>query len=481
MLKLKSIENASLVRKFSVLFSLMSLFPFIIISLLFFYFSTAETTKLDLTLLFGAAFLVGLFALIGFFGMRSTLKRLGKITKSTQEVLEGNLSQRIDIAKVKGDNEVAQIARAFNDVVHKLESNIKELEKSKNLLQSVLTKVASGVSSAENIEVFLDLILETTLNALDAKSALLLLAEEENKELVVKATAGVVSPGYSKGKRISINTGAAGWVLQQKEPLFIPFVHKQKENETGDTADVAFRPPLICAPLIFQNKAVGVISIRGRKSESNFKADELVILSNLAGQIALAIENAKLSADAQKSYLETITALAMAVEARDHYSRGHAERVAQFSVKVAKRLNLDEQKIDRIREAALLHDVGKIGISDEILKKEALLDDVESKIMQQHPAIGEGIIIPLRGFFLLRDPIRHHHEWLNGQGYPDGLTAEEISLEARILAVTDSYDAMTTERSYRKAMSVEEAKKELLRYKGIRYDAKVVEVFLECT
>jgi HD-GYP domain-containing protein (c-di-GMP phosphodiesterase class II) len=204
------------------------------------------------------------------------------------------------------------------------------------------------------------------------------------------------------------------------------------------------------------------------------------MLSNLASQIALAIENARLNTDAQKTYLETITALALAVEARDPYSRGHSDRVSKYAVMIAKELGLDEERIKKIEEAAELHDVGKIGISDEILKKPDFFNDYERQIMQQHPIIGEGIIIPLHGFSHLRDPIRHHHEWLNGEGYPDHLKGDEISLEARILSVADAFDAMRTDRPHRKGLDLAQAKQELLKYKGVHYDPKVIDALLKC-
>lgn len=125
-----------------------------------------------------------------------------------------------------------------------------------------------------------------------------------------------------------------------------------------------------------------------------------------------------------------------------------------------------------------MHDVGKIGISDDILRKPGQLSDYEFEIMRQHPSIGEGIILPLSGFSSLRDPIRHHHEWLNGLGYPDHLKGEEIPMASRILVVADSYDAMTSDRPYRKSLGKEVAKAELLKYKGIRYDPVVVDAFL---
>ena len=477
-IKLKSIENASVIRKFSVLFSLMSFFPFIILAVIFIYLNIKGHIKLNVNLIFWSAILVGVFALIGFFGMRRTLVNLTKISNGTKEILKGNIPQRFDI-KTAGENEVAQIARAFNEVVQKLEINIQELEKSKTMLQDVLSKIASGVSSTENINAFLDLILKTTVNALDAKTGLLLIFDEDKKDLIVKSSFGKAISSFPRDKHIPFETEVVGWVIKQRKPLLIPRIHKI-ETAKVDDAGLVFEPPLICTPLIFQNKTLGAISVSGKNKESNFQEDELIILSNLASQIALAIENAKLNADAQKTYLETITALALAVEARDPYSRGHSDRVGEYSIKIARKLGLDEEKVNKIKEAAQLHDVGKIGISDEILLKPEELNDYEQQMMHQHPIIGEGIIIPLHGLYPLRDPVRHHHEWLNGEGYPDHLKGEEISLEARILAVADAFDAVTTDRPYRKGLDFTKAKEELLKYKGIRYDVKVMDAFVEC-
>lgn len=476
--RLKSIEDASVIRKFSVLFSLMSFFPFVILATLFFYFKIKGKIDLNLNLLFWSISLVGVFALIGFFGMRQSLINLVNVSKTAKDVLNGNITKRTDVKKA-GDNEVARIARAFNEVIQQLEVNIEELKKSKSALQTILGKVASGVSSTENINTFLDLILETTVNALDAKAGLLLTLDEEKNDLVVRNASGGSASLYSRGQRIPMESELVGWVVKQNKPLLIPRLHDSDTAKATDTG-VAFQPPLICNPLVYQNKVIGVIAISGKTQETNFEEEEAIILSNLASQIALSIANAELNAAAQETYLETITALALAVEARDPYSRGHSDRVSKYSVLIAKGIGLDEDNIRRIREAAQLHDVGKIGISDEILRKPDLLNDYEREIMHQHPVIGEGIIIPLHGFSQLRDPIRHHHEWLNGEGYPDHLRGDQISLEARILAIADSFDAVTTNRPYRKALDFTAGKQELLRYKDIRYDAKAVETLINC-
>jgi len=467
--KLKSVEDASVIRKFAVFFSLMSFLPFVILSSLLFLFIFKGEIKIEQNLLFWAVFAIGVLSLIGFFSMRQTLIKLARVSENVKAMLKGDFSRRINI-KSYGDNEVAQLARAFNEIVQQLEQNIEQLEKSKKTVQGLLLKVSSGASFAQNLDAFLDLILSTTVEALEGKIGMLLVLDEEKNELVIRSIHGAAA-AYRKEKRIPLDDEVVGWIVRHKRPLLIPRLHKAANSTAGA---LAFEPPLIGAPLILQNKVLGVIAVNGKRLGNSFEEEELVILSNIASQIAWAIENARLNENNQKAYFETIAALAMAVEARDIYSRGHSDRVGEYAINIAKQLGLDKQRIKTIQDAAQLHDVGKIGISDDILQKADALGDVERTIMEQHPIIGEGIIIPLHDFAHLRDPLRHHHEWLNGEGYPDHLKGDEISLEARILAVADCFDAMTTDRPYKKAESFQAAKEELLHYAGERYDPNVI-------
>jgi HD-GYP domain-containing protein (c-di-GMP phosphodiesterase class II) len=473
-LDLKSIENASLIRKFSVMFTFMSILPLVSLALVFYFLSPNQELKITSDILFWVVFLSGVFVFIGFIGMRRSLVNLFKVTNNAKEILSGNLSKRINL-DFAGNNEVTQLAKAFNEVVEQLENNIKQLERSRNTAQEVLLKIASGVSSTNNIDTFLDLIIETTVHALDANMGVLLILVKDKNELIVKSAFGSKVP-YVKNQVISLDQEVAGWVIKQKKPLLIPRLHKASETPASVTS---FEPPMISTPLVFHNEVVGAITVSGKKTGEDFTEEELIILSNLSAQVALAHENSRLSADNQKTYLETINALALAVEARDVYSRGHSDRVGGYAVKIAKKLNLSAEQIRTVEEAAELHDVGKIGISDDILRKPSQLTDFERSIMEQHPVIGEGIILPLHGFQHLRDPVRHHHEWLNGEGYPDSLQEEKISIEARILTVADSFDAMTTDRPYRRKLDYQQAKDELLRYAGIRYDKVVVEALIQ--
>ena len=177
-------------------------------------------------------------------------------------------------------------------------------------------------------------------------------------------------------------------------------------------------------------------------------------------------------------FLGTVKALAAAIDGKDPYTRGHSERVSRFSVATAQGLGLPENEIEQIRISALLHDVGKIGIDDNVLKKPSALTDAEYEIMKTHPQKGYKIMsqIPAMRDFL--PGMYMHHEMINGAGYPQGLRGDEIPMQARIVSVADTFDAMTTERPYQRAMDLEGALTRLKSFVGTRYDARVVAAFI---
>ncbi|GIU82665.1 MAG: HD domain-containing protein [Acidobacteria bacterium] len=184
---------------------------------------------------------------------------------------------------------------------------------------------------------------------------------------------------------------------------------------------------------------------------------------------------AKAAKENKELFVGTVKALAAAIDGKDKYTRGHSERVARFSVEIGKYLGMSEEELEKLRISALLHDVGKIAIDDRILKKPAALTEEEYEIMKTHPQKGYKIMsqIPAMKDFL--PGMYMHHEMVNGQGYPQGLKGDEIPLQAKIISVADTFDAMTTDRPYQKGMKMEEALKIIKSYVGIRYDGKVVE------
>ncbi|MGC7871901.1 HD domain-containing phosphohydrolase [Desulfosporosinus sp. SYSU MS00001] len=181
--------------------------------------------------------------------------------------------------------------------------------------------------------------------------------------------------------------------------------------------------------------------------------------------------------DMRENYLNTVEALVQALEAKDTYTSGHSERVGKYAVAIAEGINMSEDKIEFLKYAAVLHDVGKIGVSEAILNKEGKLLDSEWEAIRSHPVIGETIIKSIKFMFDIGQVVRHHHERYDGKGYPDGIQGEDIPLESRIIAVADTYDAITSDRSYRKGKTHEEAIKELKKVAGSQLDPKLVEVF----
>ena len=177
----------------------------------------------------------------------------------------------------------------------------------------------------------------------------------------------------------------------------------------------------------------------------------------------------------QRTYRDTVTALSRAVDARDPYTAGHSERVAHIASKIANKLGLNMKEIEQIELAAQFHDIGKIGIPDNILLKPGRLTEVEFAVIKEHPVIGINI---LGNIEFLKDSlpiIRHHHERYDGSGYPDGTIGQEIPLGSRIISIADTYDAITSDRPYRKGLSHEEAIDEIIKCKGTQLDTEIVE------
>jgi putative nucleotidyltransferase with HDIG domain len=198
----------------------------------------------------------------------------------------------------------------------------------------------------------------------------------------------------------------------------------------------------------------------------------------LASRAANAVDNARLHQELKAVFLQTIEGFAYALDAKDTYTHGHSRRVTRYSELIARGMGLDESEVEKLRNAAILHDIGKIGLRLEALNKPHPLSEEERRMFETHPQKGCKILAPIQFFEELTPIIYHHHEHYDGTGYPEGKGAEQIPLGARILAVADAYDAMTSDRPYRKAMSLEEAVQELRTHAGKQFDPQVVGVFV---
>jgi len=233
-------------------------------------------------------------------------------------------------------------------------------------------------------------------------------------------------------------------------------------------------------PLRTGTRTLGVLVLgeARRQDREPFAADKLRLAHSLGDQAASALHRAQLFSELEHAYLQAVLALANAVDAKDSDTNVHSKRLAEHALAIGKALGLDPRTLEDLHYGAILHDIGKIGVPDAILKKPGPLNDQEWKRMYQHPVIGAQIIEPLPRLAGAAAIVRHHHERYDGKGYPDGLAGDAIPIGARILTVVDAFGAMIDKRVYKEERSVEYAIQELKRCAGTQFDPKIVDLFL---
>ena len=234
-------------------------------------------------------------------------------------------------------------------------------------------------------------------------------------------------------------------------------------------------PEALCVPLVTDNRNIGMLIAGDKASGKEFRSQEIKLLDALSGEIAAAIKKAQLYERINKLFMNTVEALASAIDAKDPYTYGHSRRVAQISEAICRELGLPGEEIRSIELAALLHDIGKIGTPEHILRKPGRLQPQEMEIVKEHPLQGAHILSTIDELQEVTAWIMHHHERYDGTGYPGRLKGKAIPLEARVITVADSFDAIVSARPYKKGLSVADALAELKRCEGSQFDPEVVE------
>lgn len=307
-----------------------------------------------------------------------------------------------------------------------------------------------------------------------ADGGVLLFTNNSSDPLVVKS----VGEGFEKEFWTNpFFVELARWAIKQEEPLVL-----EHSNANGPSDAPALLPQLqscVAFPLATHKRLIGVLCVVRQKQREPFSSAELEILNVLCSQTSILIENVHLYQNIRDNYLKTIRAFALAVEAKDRYTHGHSENVMKFAVVIAKHLALPDYEIEHVKYAGLLHDIGKIGISEEILNKPGRLTDEEFAAIKSHPELGAHIIDDVPFLKALHPLVLHHHEFFDGRGYPQAISGNQIPFGARILAVADAFEAMTSDRPYRKSMSIERGMEILQEERGKQFDPAVVDAFLE--
>ena len=234
---------------------------------------------------------------------------------------------------------------------------------------------------------------------------------------------------------------------------------------------------LVC-PVMMKQKLTAILAVGEKVSGQDFQSTDLEMVKALSESAGIAIENARLFKDLQDTYLATVRVLVSTIEAKDPYTHGHTERVAQYAVGIAKAMDFSQDEIQTIQLGAFLHDIGKLHTSDSILHKPGALTDEEWRLVKAHPVRGAQMLQGVKFLEKATDLVRHHHERVDGKGYPDGLRGDEITIGAKIVNVADAFDAMTTDRPYRAGLTMDQAIAQFEEKAGTQFAAEVVEVMV---
>jgi putative nucleotidyltransferase with HDIG domain len=339
-------------------------------------------------------------------------------------------------------------------------------------------KISLATSSAMELEEVFHNLLDITINTLGSEVGYILQYDHENELFRVRSFLSCYgkSPNHEEIPCTPGNVSAL--VYKTRKPVLIRDINDTPQF--GRRSALGYeRRSLICVPLIVQNEIIGTMAVVNKIDNSLYNSEDMKFLSTIASQAGLAIKNAKLREEQQKAYMNIVHALVSIIDASDSYTKGHSDRVTFYSVELARKINLPQEKIDIIERAAILHDIGKIGINAYLLNKEMQLSPEETDKLRQHPLIGMKILDPLDFLRDVSTCIGQHHERVDGTGYPHGIPGEKILLESQILAIADAYDAMTSDRPYRRALSSAEAIKELEENAGKQHNLELVRHFVE--
>jgi response regulator RpfG family c-di-GMP phosphodiesterase len=321
-------------------------------------------------------------------------------------------------------------------------------------------------AAGDNDEIF-QTIVELAMKIVDGESCALLLYDREYRKFYPKAQKGEDYGFYGANTILEISD------------IYQEAIDKKDAVMVHSDSDPFIAPSLICAPLLIRGSVLGVLSIRKKSTGGAFTKKDLHQILSLAKRASLNLENKILYESMYENLTSTFMALVAAIQVRDHYTEEHSSRVTELAVKIAQKMDLPPTEVEKLRIASQLHDIGKISIPDNVLLKQGSLTPEEYEVIKQHPVTGDAILSYVSLLDEERRIVRCHHERWDGSGYPDGLAGQDIPFLSRIMSVADSFDAMTSDRPYRKGLSVETAVSELIAYKNIQFDEEIVDVFLE--
>jgi HD-GYP domain-containing protein (c-di-GMP phosphodiesterase class II) len=402
---------------------------------------------------------------------------LNQLSRQAQEI-GGDLLAFQSTLKQKRLTLPPDVLEALNELCMGLATSRERISAMEEEFQSLqaLAKIGYVINSSLDLTLVLNEVMDTIIQLSGAERAFLMLRNAVGEMEIVIARNWeheVLAREEQAISRTIVNE-----VVEQGESVLT--FNAREDPRFGSMHSVVahnFRS-ILCVPLKAKEDLIGVIYADNKAREGIFSEQDRSLLTAFANQAAVALENAQLFNDLSISYGQTLDALVAALDVRDHETEGHTRRVVLYSLRLARKLGLPEDKQMDLRRGAMMHDIGKLGIPDSILLKPGPLTDEEWTLMRRHPEIAEGMLEGIPFFRGAIEIIAAHHERHDGSGYPRGLAGEEIPFGARIFAVADAFDAITSHRPYRNAQPYRVACEEIQKGRGTQFDPDVVDAFL---
>lgn len=339
-----------------------------------------------------------------------------------------------------------------------------------------LMKLTEYVNSTLNIDTLFEMILEISTDTLGAEAGSIMMLDDEKQTLRFVAVSGAKSHKL-KDIKVPVGEGIAGWVVREDKAVLITDVQNDPRFFKKADQKTDFKTKSVLAvPLRAKNSLIGVVEVLNKKNNEPFNNDDLLMLEALSNQAAVAIENARLYANVKELFVNTVRSLATAIETKDVYTRGHSERVTMYAELIAKALDFTEEETENLNLAGILHDIGKIGVDESILRKPAKLTDAEFIEIMKHPEYAANILEAIPQLRHIIPAVKHHHERYDGNGYPAKLKGEDIPYFSRILAIADTFDAMSSSRPYRTALPFQVCLEEIKNCAGTQFDPELAQV-----
>ncbi len=367
--------------------------------------------------------------------------------------------------------------RAARELERCYSRDLEEQVASHTALISSLLDFTNELNALGTVQEAVDLLIGTFRRMLGCDRISVLLKTQETGQFAIVQSIGVPMEVARKTLDLA-DAPVVSQVVRTGELLHVeaPATDTKASGRGGKGAFVSV--PLN-ATRDGKREVFGIINLTDRRSGQPFTDNDLKLIRSVADAASVACSNLRNRQQLEKSYFDTVGALAMALEAKDRYTHGHSQRVTSMCMIVADVMGFSNQEMDQIMFAGMLHDVGKIGIPEAILLKPARLTPEEFERIREHPVVGERMVSHISFLANAARIIRHHHERWDGKGYPDGLRGDSIELPARIMAIADSYDAMTTDRSYRRKMPVHQVMDELMKGRGTQFDPECLDLFIK--